>query len=236
VLKAILLDLELIQVTYIILPTTAYNENTSEQQHTNCSDNNIESFTVLVCGGRSILADGDKGSINTKNGLQASELQLFLIWNAHHLSTLPFVSVVFEDAIIPQNIDLYFHFSPDLRINIPKIELYWSNTDPFDTKNILPFQRMAYQIGSGMYKYKAILEENHTIPFNYLKIQMELAGHNWIFLSEIKVYTKKTQGRVINTQIDKLNTIHCIIVVDRMARMLSSCIVFIFQSKVQPIR
>ena len=190
--------MELIQATYIILPTTAYNENTSEQQHTNCSNDNIESFTVLACGERSILADGNKGSINIKNGLQAYELQMFLIWNGGQLNTIPFVCIVFEDTIIPHNVDLYFHFSPDLRINIPKITLYWSNTDPLDTKNILQFQRMAYQIGSRMYKYKAILEKNHTIPFNYLKIQMEIAGDNWIFLSEIKVYAKKMQGTVIN--------------------------------------
>ena len=192
-------DLTLIPVTYVVFPTTAYNEN-AEQQHTNCSNSKMESSTVLVCGGGSILADGIKGNINTKDGLQTFELQQFFTWNIGHLNTLPFVSIVFGDAIVPHSIDLYFHFSPDdFRINIPKITLYWSNNDPLDTQNILQFQRMAYQIGSGMYKYKAILEVNNTMLFGYIQIKMEPAMDDWIFLSEIKVYAKKTKGIVIES-------------------------------------
>ena len=192
------LDLALIPVTYIALPTTAFNDD-AEQQYTNCSITEMESNTVLICGGGSILADGNKGNINTKDGLQTFELQRFFVWNAGRLNTVPFVSIVFEDMIIPHSVDLYFHFSPDdFRINIPKITLYWSNNDPLDTQNILPFQRMAYQIGSGMYKYKAILEINNTTSFSYMQIKMEPAMDNWIFLSEIKVYAEKTEGIVIN--------------------------------------
>ena len=168
----------------------------------------MESNTVLVCGGGSILADGIKGNINTKDGLQTFELQQFFVWNIGHPNTVPFVSIVFRDAIIPHSIDLYFHFSPDdLKINIPKITLYWSNNDPLDTRNILQFQRMAYQIGSGMYKYKAILEINKTTPFSYIQIKMEPALDSWIFLSEIKVYAKKTEGIVITNNGRQINVI-----------------------------
>lgn len=195
------LDLALIPVTYIVFPTTGYNENL-EQQHTNCSNISMQHYTVLLCGEGSILGDGNKGSIDTQDGLQTSELQQFFIWNVGYLNTIPFLSIIFENKIIPHSIDFYFHFSPqDLKINIPKITLYWSNKNPLDSEHILPFQRMAYLVGNGMYKYRTILEINGTNPFSYIRVKMEpmeIYSDNWIFLSEIKVYAKKTEGTEIN--------------------------------------
>lgn len=190
------LGLQLIPVTYVVFPTTAYNNNANTEQHVNCSTTTMNSYMVLLCGGRSVLADNIKGNINTKDGLQANELQQFFIWNASHLDTVPFVSIVFEDRMMPHSVDLYFHFSKNLNIDAPKITLYWSNRSPLDSENVLPFQRMAYFVGNGMYKYKVILDTNDTDPFHYLHIKMEQSG-SWIFLSEIKVYGEKTEGTVI---------------------------------------
>ena len=102
-------------------------------------------------------------------------------------------------------VDLYFHFSPQSYINIPEITLYWSDTDPFDTQNVLPFQRMVHIVGSRIYKYKAILEINDVTPFTYMQIKMKALkintstsnGH-WMFWSETKIYANKTKGTVIN--------------------------------------
>ena len=189
------LGLQLIPVMYVVFPTTAYN-NANSGQHTNCSTTTIDSYTVLLCGGGSALADNIKGNINTKDGLQTNELQQFFIWNASGLDTVPFVSIVFEDRMVPHSVDLYFHSSENLNIHPPKITLYWSNKSPLDSENLLSFQRMAYFVGNGMYKYKMILNTNDTAPFQYLQIKMELSG-SWIFLSEIKVYGEKTEGTVI---------------------------------------
>lgn len=194
----------LVPVTYVVSQTTAYNEN-SEQQHTNCSSTKIKSSTVLLCGKGSILADGNRGNINSRDGLQNSELQQFFIWNNGRPNIAPFVSIVFEKKIIPHSIDLYFHFSPQHYINIPEITLYWSNKDPVDRQNVLPFQRTAYLVGSGIYKYKTILEINDITPFTYMQMKMKALKTNtsnsndhWIFLSEIKVYANRTKGTVIN--------------------------------------
>lgn len=168
----------------------------------------MNSYTVLLCGGESILADDNKGNINIRDGLQSFELQQFFVWNISRPNTLPFVSIVFEDKMIPHSVDLYFHFSPKiLKIDIPKITLYWSNENPLDSKNVLPFQRMAYLIGNGMYKYKVILETNDTTPFTYMQIKMEPTGDSWIFLSEIKVYAEKTEGTVANQYGRQINLI-----------------------------
>lgn len=194
------LGLQLIPVTYVVFPTTTYN-NADSEQHTNCSTTTMNSHKLLLCGGRSALSDDIKGNINTKDGLQKNELQKFFIWNASDLDTVPFVSIVFKERTMPHSVDLYFHSSKTLNIDAPKITLYWSNKSPLDSENVLPFQRMAYFVGNGMYKYKVILDTNDTAPFNYLKIKMELTG-NWIFLSEIKVYAEKTEGIGIVKYVD----------------------------------
>ena len=159
-------------------------------------------MSILLCGKGSILADGNKGSIDAKDGLQTSELQQFFIWNVGRLNPIPFLTIIFENKIIPHSIDVYFYFSPyDLKINIPNIYLYWSNKSPLETQNILSYRRVAYQERNGMYKFKAILKTNDTAPFTYILMKMrpmEIYNDNWIFLSEIKVYAYKTEGIAIN--------------------------------------
>ena len=195
-------------MTYVAFPTAEYDKN-YEQQHVNCSNTTIKSSTFLQCGEGSILADDNKGNISTLDGLQTSELEKFFIWKASSLDPLPFVTVVFENRIIPHSIDLYFHVSAQNSINIPKIMLYWSNTNPIESQNTLPFQRIAYFIASGMYKYKAILMTNNVTPFTYMQIKMEPTNnknYNWIFLSEIKVHVSKAKGTIINSY-DVVSTI-----------------------------
>lgn len=194
--------LQLTPTTYLVFPPTPYHEN-SEQQYVNCSNITMKSYPILLCGRESILADGIKGSINKQDGLQMSELQQYFTWNVGRLNAMPFVSITFENKVVPHSVDLYFHFSPnDFNINIPKIKIYWSSKSPLTSENALPFQRMAYLIANGMYKYRVILQLNDTAaPFTYLLIKMEPTGpytNNWIFLSEIKVFAKKIEGKGVN--------------------------------------
>jgi len=168
------------------------------KQHTNCSETKIETSAVLMCKEGSTLTDGNTGDINTQDGLQSDEKQKFFIWRVNNNAPAPFIIIDLKENVVLYSIELYFLSLSTSSINIPKLNLYWSSENSINPQHVLPFQRMAYFIGSGKYKYRAILNNTNIIPYIYVQMrQMQhIKGDSWIYLSEMKVFTNGTKGEV----------------------------------------
>ena len=178
---------------------TSLTNGRETQQHTNCSETKIGTSAVLMCKEDSTLTDGNTGDINTQDGLQNDEKQKFFIWHVNNNVSAPFIIIDLKENVVLCSIELYFLSLPKSSINTPKLKLYWSSDNSINPQHILPFQRMAYLIGSGKYKYRAILNNTNIIPYIYVQMrQMQhLKGDSWIYLSEMKVFTNGTKGEIV---------------------------------------
>jgi len=156
----------------------------------------ILTLSVLTCNEDSTLSDGNIGDSLS----QSNEEEKFFIWHVNNENTSPFISIDLKENVVPYSIEFYFLTVPKKLINIPKLNLYWSSDNPISPQHVLPFQRMAYLIGSGKYKYRAILNNTNTMPFIYVRMtqmRQHLKVDSWIYLSEMKVFTNGTRGELV---------------------------------------